>query len=180
MQDVQFCTDPPPSRVQVILRRRSLVTQDGMENRRSSRIRGYSHCSKISICLLMDATLSSTSSASASRSGEIVLSFRAWCSSRLPSCLSASIIGFNATFMIALLLNGVLPSRTLSASAETERVAKLSITRSEALPTHRVRTLGTGLPLQEQYSQMMADDALHVCPQLLTVSVSPIPYGHRE
>ena len=81
IQDVQFCTDPPPSPVHVLLCRRTLATQDGMENQRSPGIRGYSHCSKISICFLMDATLSSISSASASRLGEIVLSFRAWCSS---------------------------------------------------------------------------------------------------
>ena len=46
-----------------------------------ARVPGYSHCSKSSICFLMDATLSSISSASASRLGEAVLSFRAWCSS---------------------------------------------------------------------------------------------------
>ncbi len=40
----------------------------------------YSHFSKVSICLLMDATRSSISSAPASRFGELALSFRAWCS----------------------------------------------------------------------------------------------------
>ena len=50
-------------------------------NQWSPGIRGYSHRSKILICSLMDSTLSSISSASASRLGEVVLSFRAWCSS---------------------------------------------------------------------------------------------------
>ena len=88
------------------------------------------------------------SKASASKLGEVVLSFRAWCSGCLASCLSASITGFNSTFMIALLL-------------------KKSSSRSQTAG-NRPSSPGTFHP-------MMADDALHVCSELLTVSVSPIP-----
>jgi hypothetical protein len=71
----------------------------------------------------------------------------------LLSCWSASIIGFNATFMIVLLLKE-RSSRSQNAG-------------------DRPSSPGT-------LHQMMVDDALHVCSELLTVSVSPIPSMHEN